>query len=103
MTLWPNIHNWKVTLIGKGRYLFHFNLVEDMRKIWTHGMVNLKPGLLRLYSWSKGFDPLHQVQSHAQIWVRLVHLPQEYWQHKTLFETTSGLGVTPRFPGIKIS
>jgi len=32
------------------------------------------------------------MQTHAQIWVRLMHLPQEYWRKTTLFEIASGLG-----------
>lgn len=28
--LWPNIHNWDITPLGKGFFELHFNSVEDM-------------------------------------------------------------------------
>jgi len=56
------------------------------------GVVNLRPGLMRFYCWTCDFTPQAQVQTHAQIWVRLMHLPQEYQRKKTLFEIASGLG-----------
>ena len=63
-----------------------------MRMIWALGTVNLKPGLLRFYHWSKDFAPQAQAQTRAQIWVRFMNLPQEYWEKQTLFEIASGLG-----------
>jgi len=63
-----------------------------LSQIWALGVVNLKPGFLRFYSWTKDFDPNAQAQTHAQVWVRLMQLPQEYWGKQTLFEIASGLG-----------
>jgi len=63
-----------------------------MRKIWAIGVVNLKPGFIRFYCWTKDFTPKAQTQTHAQIWVRLMQLPQEYWGKQTIFEIASGLG-----------
>lgn len=31
--LWPNILNWDLTSLGKGFFEFHFNSVEDMRRV----------------------------------------------------------------------
>lgn len=76
--LWPTLKNWSVIPLGKGFFEFKFNNVEDMRKVWAMGVVSLKPGFLRFYCWSKDFTPHNQTQTHAQIWVRLLHLPQEY-------------------------
>jgi len=56
------------------------------------GAVNLNPGLMRFYCWSCDFTPQVLTQTHAQIWVRLLHLPQEYWRKKTIMEIASGLG-----------
>jgi hypothetical protein len=92
MTLWPNINNWSVAPLGKGCFEFQFHSIEEMRKILSQGVVYLKPGIFRLFCWSKDFNPFHQVQTHAQVWVRLMHLPWEYWQYQTLFEIASGLG-----------
>lgn len=90
--LWPNILNWELTPLCKDFSEFHFNSVADMRRIWAMGAVNLKPGLMRFYCWTCDFTPQAQVQTHAQIWVRFMHLRQEYWRQKTLFEIASGLG-----------
>lgn len=90
--MWPNLKNWHVLPLGKGYFEFNFNSVEDMRKVWAMGVLNLNPGILRFYCWTRDFTPQAQVQSHAQIWVRLMHLPQEYWRRKTLLEIASGLG-----------
>lgn len=42
--------------------------------------------------WTKDFAPLAQSQTHAQIWVRFINLPLEYWGIQTLLEIASGLG-----------
>jgi len=63
-----------------------------MRKILAQGVINLKPGILRFFCWSQDFNPHSQIQTHAQVWVRLMHLPQEYWRKQTLFEISSGVG-----------
>lgn len=89
---WPQLLNWNLIPLGKGFFEFRFNSVEDMRRIWALGTVNLKPGLLRFYCWSKDFAPQAQSQTHAQVWVRFLNLPQEYWEKHTLFEIASGLG-----------
>jgi len=34
------------------------------------------------------------MNTHAQIWVRLMHLAQEYWRKQTLFEIASGVGTS---------
>jgi len=61
-----------------------------MHKVWALGVANMK--FLRFYYWTRDFKPQHLVQTHAHIWVRLMHLPQEYWRRQTLYEIASGLG-----------
>jgi len=63
-----------------------------MRTIWALGAVNLRPGFLRFSCWTKDFIPKAQAQTHAQVWIRLMQLPQEYWGKQTIFEIASGLG-----------
>jgi len=89
---WPQLQNWTLIPLGKGYFELNFNSVEDMRRIWALGTVNLKPGLMRFYRWTKDFAPQAQSQTHAQIWVRFLNLPQEYYEQQTLFEIASGLG-----------
>ena len=90
--IWPQLKNWNLIPLGRGFFEFNFNSLEDMRKIWAIGVVNLKPGFMHFYCWTKDFTPKAQAQTHAQIWVRLMQLPQEYWGKQTIFEIASGLG-----------
>jgi len=90
--LWTNVGPWKMTPLGKGYFEFYFSSYEDMRSVWSKGTLNLKPGLLRLFEWSKDFSARTQHQTHAQVWIRLLELPQEYWMDRTLKEIASAIG-----------
>jgi len=74
--LWPNLRNWNLTPLGKGFFELNFNYVDDMQRIWALGVVNLKPGFLCFYRWSRDFTPQAQAQTHAQIRVRLCICPK---------------------------
>lgn len=90
--MWPNLKPWSITPLGRGYFKFNFHSIEEMKRVWALGVVQLKPGMLRFFCWSKDFDPQNQIQSHAQLWVRFMNLPQEYWRKTTLFEIASGIG-----------
>lgn len=90
--IWPQLRNWFVTPLGRRFFEFKFQSMEDMKKVWAMNSVNLKSGILKIFCWSKDFDPLTQTLSHAQLWIRLMHLPQEYWRQTTLFDIASGCG-----------
>jgi len=63
-----------------------------MRSVWSRGTLNLKPGLIRLFEWSKDFSARTQRQTHAHVWIRLLELPQEYWMDRTLREIANAIG-----------
>jgi len=67
--IWKTTARWKMVPLGKGYYDFHFELVEDLKKIWAAGTVNLKPGLLRFSQWTKDFNLLAQKQTHVSLWI----------------------------------
>lgn len=90
--IWKNIGPWKLTPLGKGYFEFYFSSNDDMRSVWSKGTQNLKPGLLRLFEWSKDFRTRTQRQTHGQVWNRLHELPQEYWMDRTLREIASAIG-----------
>jgi len=46
--VWKLAHKWKMLPLGKGYCDFQFESTEDLRKIWSKGTINLRPGLLRL-------------------------------------------------------
>ncbi|PNX89783.1 putative NBS resistance protein, partial [Trifolium pratense] len=89
---WKTSHSWQMVSLGRGFYEFHFDSFEDMRLAWSSGTVNLKPGLLRLSKWTNDFSTSRPRQTHAQVWIRLMELPQEYWRQRTLFEIASAMG-----------
>jgi len=90
--LWKTTAGWKMVPLGKGYYDFHFDSADDLRKIWAVGTINLKPGLLRLSQWTKDFKYLTQKQTHVSLWIRLVGLPEDYWQERILKEIASVVG-----------
>ena len=89
---WPQLSNWNLIPLGKGFFELYFSSIEDIKQVWASGVVNLKPGFMRFYGWTKDFIPKVQAQTHAHVWVRFLQLPQEYWGRQTLFEIASGLG-----------
>ena len=90
--LWTNIEPWKMMPLGKGYFEFYYTSYDDLRTIWSKGTLNLKPGLLRLFEWTKDFSARTQRQTHAQVWIRLLELPQEYWMDHTLREIARAIG-----------
>jgi len=63
-----------------------------MRSVWAAGTINLKPGVLRLFEWSKDFNMHTHRNTHAQVWIRLLELPQKYSMEQTLREIASAMG-----------
>jgi len=77
--LWKTRGAWSMTSLGRGYYGFFFATEMDMCTVWAAGTINLKPGVLRLFEWSKDFNMHTQRNTHAQMRIRLLELPQEYW------------------------
>jgi len=90
--IWKGFSLWGITSIGKGFFEFSFSSVEDMRRVRSIASWNLNPGLLKLFAWSKDFNPRNQQNSSAQVWVRIYGLAQEYWRKNILFSIVSGIG-----------
>jgi len=76
---WKTTAPWTLLSLGRGFYKFFFANESDMHTVWAVGTVNLKPGVLRLFEWTVDFDMHNQRNTHAQVWIRLMALPQEYW------------------------
>jgi len=76
--LWKTAGAWRMMSLGRGFYEFFFASEMDIRTVWVACTVNLKLGVLRLFEWSKDFNMHTQRNSHAQVWIRLLELPQEY-------------------------
>jgi polysaccharide pyruvyl transferase WcaK-like protein len=81
-----------VSSLGKGYYEFVFTTLEDVRRVRSIASWNLNPGLLKLFAWSKDFNPMVQQNNSAQVWVRFYSLSQEYWRPNILFAIASSIG-----------
>lgn len=89
---WKVSGEWSMRPLGRGFFEFTFSSDTDLRMVWAIGTVNLKPGVLRLFEWTKDFNMNKQRNTHAQVWIRLMELPQEYWMDRTLREIASAVG-----------
>jgi hypothetical protein len=90
--LWKTLGKWGVTSLGKGFYEFSFSSLEDVQSVRSVNSWNLNPGILKLFAWSKDFNPNVQQNSSAQVWLRIYGLAQEYWRPKILFSIASSVG-----------
>jgi hypothetical protein len=79
--IWKDLSRWGVISLGKG----YFEFIPS----W-----NLNPGLLRLFAWTKYFNPKMQQNTSVQVWVKIFGLSQEYW-HKSILFTIAGSIGTP--------
>jgi hypothetical protein len=92
-TLWKSLAKWGITTsLGKGFYELSFSTLEDVRSVRSISSWNLNPGFLKLFPWSKDFNPSMQRQTSAQVWLRIYGLSQEYWRPKNLFAIASSVG-----------
>jgi len=58
-----------------------------LKQNWSHHFLPLTPYHVILFP-----CPYTQKQSHVQVWIRLLDLPQEYWLPETSMEIACGVG-----------
>jgi hypothetical protein len=75
---WKGFSRWGVISLGKGFFEFTFSTLEDVRRVRSILSWNINPGLLKLFAWTKDFNPKLQRNTSAQVWVKLFGLSQEY-------------------------
>lgn len=90
--LWKDLNPWGVTSIGKGYYVFVFSSIEDARRVRSVSSWPLNPGYLKLFPWTKDFNPTQQSNTSVQVWLRIHGLAQEYWRKKIIFAIASSVG-----------
>ncbi|XP_068312484.1 uncharacterized protein [Pyrus communis] len=92
-SLWKLQNSWKLVPLGKGYFDLHFSTEEDMRRVWGGGTCTLQFGLFRLSQWQPDFKPRVVLpQTHAQVWIKIYGLSQEYWHPRILMEIACGVG-----------
>jgi hypothetical protein len=69
-----------------------FSSIEDMKRVRSTALWNLNPGMLKLFAWSKDFNPSAQKLSSAQVWLKIYGLAQEYWRPKIIFAIANSVG-----------
>ncbi|GAU22700.1 hypothetical protein TSUD_138230 [Trifolium subterraneum] len=90
--IWKDLARWGIISLGKGFFEFTFSSLEDVRRVRSIPSWNLNPGMLKLFAWTKDFNPKMQHNTSVQVWVRIYGLGQEYWQKSILFTIASSLG-----------
>lgn len=92
LVLWKPLGHWGLISLGRGYYEFSFSSVEYLRSVRPVSSWNLKPGVLRLFSWTADFSPLNQRHTTAQCWIRITGLAQEYWRPRIIFSIAGNIG-----------
>lgn len=72
LVLWKSLVKWEITSIGKGFYEFTFSSLEDLRRIRYVASWSLSPRILKLFTWTKEFNPNMQNQSTVQVWIQIL-------------------------------
>ncbi|KAL6189232.1 hypothetical protein ACLB2K_040621 [Fragaria x ananassa] len=91
--LWRPSQPWRLVPLGKGYFDIHFATEDDMRRVWGGGTCTLPDGIFRLSQWKPDFVPGDTLpQTHAQVWIRLYGLSQDYWHEQHLMEISRGVG-----------
>jgi hypothetical protein len=90
--IWKGFSKWGIISLGKGYFEFTFSTLEDVRRVRSIPSWNINPGLLKLFAWTKDFNPKSQRNTSAQVWVKFFGLSQEYWHKNILFAIASSIG-----------
>lgn len=93
-SLWQPLGPWRLVPIGKGYFDLHFDSEADLCKVWGGGTCTLESGIFRLSQWQPDFKPGDTLpQTHAQVWIRISGLSQEYWHQQHIMEIARGIGI----------
>jgi hypothetical protein len=65
--IWKGFSKWGVISLGKGFFEFTFSTLEDVRRVRSIPSWNINPGMLKLFAWSKDFNPRMQHNTSAQV------------------------------------
>lgn len=83
--------------IGKGYFDMHFATVDEMHRFQSRSSWNLKCRVFRVMPWQPDFNPKAPKTTHAQVWVKIAHISQEYWLPRLIMEIAKGVGTPLQF------
>lgn len=90
--IWGIMGEWQLVSLGRGYYNIRFSNLADRDRVLDRRSWSLKPGMIRLQRWVRGFNPYKVNSTLAQVWVRIYEIPMEYFQPKIVHALASDLG-----------
>lgn len=90
--VWGLSGSWILIPLRKGYYNIQLPNVADRDRILDKRSWGLKPGLLRVQRWVKGFNPYKVNTTLAQVWVRIFEIPLEFFHPQIIQAMASALG-----------
>ncbi|XP_029129942.1 uncharacterized protein LOC114916720 [Cajanus cajan] len=90
--VWKHIAGWNIIPLGRGFFELEFQRSHDLEVVLAAGSLNLDPGWLRLSLWKPDFNPRCYKNTFAQVWLRILELPQEYWSPRIILAIASAVG-----------
>ncbi|KAL0295383.1 UNVERIFIED_CONTAM: hypothetical protein Sradi_6838800 [Sesamum radiatum] len=88
--------NWKglqrVSATANGFYFFQFQTIAYMEEIIEEGPWLFQGQPVVLQAWEQGMSLRRQKHNQIPVWIRLRHLPLEYWTVDGLSAVASGVG-----------
>ncbi|KAL0294506.1 UNVERIFIED_CONTAM: hypothetical protein Sradi_6884600 [Sesamum radiatum] len=89
--------NWKglqrVSATTNGFYFFQFQTMAYMEEIIEEGPWLFQGQPIVLQAWEQGLSLRRQKHSQIPVWIRIRHLPMEYWTVDGLSAVASGVGI----------
>ncbi|KAL0295049.1 UNVERIFIED_CONTAM: hypothetical protein Sradi_6854700 [Sesamum radiatum] len=89
--------NWKglqhVSATANGFYFFQFKTVAFMEEVIEDGPWLFQGQPVVLQPWEQGLSLRRQKHLQVPVWIRIRHLPMEYWTEDGLSAVASGVGV----------
>nr|KYP55068.1 hypothetical protein KK1_001273 [Cajanus cajan] len=90
--MWSHVAGWNIIPLGRGFFELEFQNSRDLEVVLVAGSLNLDLGLLRLSLWQPDFNPRTHKNTFAQVWLRMLELPQEYWSPRIILAIASAVG-----------
>ncbi|KAL0420563.1 UNVERIFIED_CONTAM: hypothetical protein Slati_3079200 [Sesamum latifolium] len=89
--------NWKglqhVSATANGFYFFTFKISAFMEEVMEEGPWLFQGQPMVLQAWEQGMSLRRYKHMQVPVWIRLRHLPMEYWTEDGLSVVASGVGV----------
>lgn len=97
------VEDLQVIAMGKGVFHLRLNNLDDQCKALTVGSLFLRPGIMRFSRWLPGINNAVQVQTSAQVWIRIFNLPLEFRKLQNLMNISMGVGLPIKIDPLTLS